>query len=282
MSDQALDPRFESLLREALVAEVAKLPLTVGPDQIVERARVRDGARVGSRLRPLLFREPNSGLMRLSLAIGSTAIALMIVVVGAALLRGLPSQPGVGAPSPDPTPSPQNSPRSGEPTFTSTIHGISIDYPSAWQTRPATEAWTGGELSFDSPAADVIFDPTRGDRLYLVLASQPTGLNEAAWRESVLAWTCPRPPDAGGEVWGWTIDGVYSWQQGPCNSGSLVVTGTRGYLIRLVAASYEPGLAATYDWDWLVPLLETVDLRPEEALDAPGREPLVPGHAPEP
>ena len=55
----------------------------------------------------------------------------------------------------------------------------------------------------------------------------------------------------------------------PTASVALVFTETRGYLNRLVASSDEPGLAATYDWDWHKEVLETVDLRPQEALDAP-------------
>lgn len=43
-------------------------------------------------------------------------------------------------------------------------------------------------------------------------------------------------------------------------------TATRGYVIYL---HVEPRLGASYDWDWFeAGLLETVDLRPEDALDA--------------
>jgi hypothetical protein len=35
-------------------------------------------------------------------------------------------------------------------------------------------------------------------------------------------------------------------------------------------AGDEPGLAETYGWDWHKVVLETVDLHPEEALDALG------------
>jgi hypothetical protein len=182
--------------------------------------------------------------------------------------------PATRAPVPSPTPRP--SPRPGEATFTSTIHGISIDYPSGWQIRPATEPWTGGELTFDSPEADVIFDPELGDLLYLILASQRYGcvslvsprlgcVKDRNWREGVLAWMCPGAPPFG-EFWSWTVDGFRSDQFG-CSSGSLISTGTRGYLIRLVASSDEPGLAETYDWDWLMPMLGTVDLRPVEPVD---------------
>jgi hypothetical protein len=56
---------------------------------------------------------------------------------------------------------------------------------------------------------------------------------------------------------------------GSTASAALIFTETRGYLIRLVVSSEDPGLADTYDWDWHKLMLETVDLRPEEALDAP-------------
>ena len=161
-------------------------------------------------------------------------------------------------------------------TFTSTIHGFSLRYADGWLTRRATEPWTGGELAFDSPAADVIYDPAHGGEVYLLVASQAYGdLDGSAWRQQVLAWTCAG--QGGGEMWSWRVDGASSWQQGPCNSGTIVDAGARGYLIRLVTSSDEPGLARTYDWDWLRLLLETVDLRPADAIDAPARSPQPTG-----
>jgi hypothetical protein len=167
--------------------------------------------------------------------------------------------------------SPVPSTSSGSSTFTSRIHGIAIDHPSGWQTRPATEPWTGEPLDFDSPAADVIFDPGLGDRLYLVVASQPYGdVSRDAWREEVVDWLCtPR----GGAAGSWTVDDADSFviTCGSTASAALVFTDTRGYVIRLVVsnASDEPNLAGAYDWDWHKKVLETVDLRPQEALDAP-------------
>lgn len=59
----------------------------------------------------------------------------------------------------------------------------------------------------------------------------------------------------------------------PTDSGGnnlvYIYTDTRGYLVRVSVSSDEGALVETYDWDWLKPLLETVDLRPEEAVDAP-------------
>ena len=58
MADQTYDPRLETLLRDVLSAEVASLPLTVRPSQILERAEARRRARARSRLRLLIFGEP--------------------------------------------------------------------------------------------------------------------------------------------------------------------------------------------------------------------------------
>ncbi len=202
---------------------------------------------------------------------------------GAELLRQSTGPGGpVASPSPtsEPTPSPLQSPRPGEATFTSAIHGISIDLPAGWKTRPATEPWAGGPLNFDSPAADVIFDPALGDRLYMVLASQPYGgLSADAWRGVQIDWLCPTPTSAAmgfNEVWSAGFPS-FSISCGPTASAHLIFADTRGYLIRLVASRDEPGLADTYDWDWHKPVLRTVDLRPEEALPSvPSPSPTAP------
>jgi hypothetical protein len=122
-------------------------------------------------------------------------------------------------PSPYTMPSPLSSapptPHPGESTYTSTIHSYSVGVPFGWQTRPATEPWGGEPLDFSSPAADVIFDPSLGDRLYLLVASRSfSGMSEAGSGE-VLDWTCP---EGRGEFWGWRVDGVYSFQRGPATA----------------------------------------------------------------
>ncbi|MDH4112974.1 MAG: hypothetical protein OEV60_09905 [Actinomycetota bacterium] len=168
---------------------------------------------------------------------------------------------------PSPSTSPSTSP--GSTRFTSTIHGISIDHPSGWQTRPATEPWTGEALDFASPAADVIFDPALGDRLYLVVASQPFGgLSQDEWRNKAIDWLCTGEGMAAGS---WTVDGADAFVL-ECDStrqAALAFTDTRGYLIRLVVPSEDPGLARKYDFDWFKPVLDSIDLRPEEASGAP-------------
>jgi WD40 repeat protein len=78
MSDQAFDPRFESLLREALAGEVARLPLTLGPEHILERGRARRRSSVGSRLH----------LPRFSMAAGAAVVILTVAAVGLSNLLG--------------------------------------------------------------------------------------------------------------------------------------------------------------------------------------------------
>jgi hypothetical protein len=158
MSDQTFDPRFESLLRDALTTEAASLPLQVSPAQIMERAMARDGARVGARLRRR-FVGPGTSLGRLSMAVATVAGAIVIVVVVAAFLRNLPGQPGVAAsPSGSAAPSPASSPAlqpsepvapTPEPT---TPPSADAESPVAPTTSPTAAAdlvkgWPGNQNS---------------------------------------------------------------------------------------------------------------------------------------
>jgi hypothetical protein len=200
-----------------------------------------------------------------------TMVAVAAIAVGVAAIAALSPDNGIGAhPTPTATPPPTVSPPPTAPAearFTSAIHGVSIDIPSGWQARPATQPWTDGALWFDAASADVLFDPTLDGRVYLVLASQPLGsLTAADWRSDALSWLC----SGGGEMWALTVDGV-NGQAYVCTGSSfaaLIPKDGRGYVIRLVVPSQDAGLVATYDVDdWLLPLLQTVDLRPEEAVD---------------
>lgn len=133
MSSQTRDPRLETLLRDALTAEVSNLPVTVGPEQILERRRARPGAGVGSGVR----------LPRFSMMAAAGTAAVMIVVAGAALLRTAPSQPGAGASAPaSPVSSPSFRPSpDGSPTAGPEGSGrLSIAY-SGEATLRAVQPW---------------------------------------------------------------------------------------------------------------------------------------------
>src|SRR5688572_4004796 len=99
MSDQTLDPRLDSLLRDVLKAEAGSLPLTVRPEQILERRKARQGGRPGWRV----------GVARLSMAVGAGAAAIVIVVGAFGVNFFVNRETGIGAASPSPvaTGSPQ-------------------------------------------------------------------------------------------------------------------------------------------------------------------------------
>jgi hypothetical protein len=247
---------------------------TVAPDRVSVEAR-REIRRTPQSAGPGLWLAQQYADMNTLARVGvAMAIVAVVTLVGISLSSApLPGDPGpssiptespVESPSPSPSASERPSPSPGFSRFTSTIHGISIDYPAGWQIRRATEPWTEGELNFDSPAADVIFHPTLGKRLYIALASRPSGSTQFD-QIDLLAKT--RVCEEGGGGGSFAVDGAsaFDWYCG--NYKVAVTTGSRGYLILVVVASGEPGLRETYDFDWIqAELLETVDLRPQEAV----------------
>lgn len=173
-----------------------------------------------------------------------------------------PTDPSTSLPSPRP------SPAVGSSRFTSSIHGISIDYPSGWQIREATEPWNHDAVAFGSPEVDVIFDPTLQDELYIGLVSEPLGgmsADEWCCGPVVAATEVCNGPNGyiGGAAGRWTVDGVRGWIQS-CGDRTYLVavtTATHGYVIYLHVAD-ERLYEATYGdpWDWFEAFLETVDL----------------------
>ena len=194
-----------------------------------------------------------------AVVVAVAAMALGIYVNRAGLDVG-------GQPTPSVSPSPPPSPGAGFSRFSSTIHGISIDYPSNWQVRPATESWNHDAFAFDAPGVDVIFDPALQDDLYLSLASEPLGGQSAeAWWTSALAWAADEVCETGGTYGGLSGDGWRGATRG-CDADEdqviAVATATHGYLIYLHVGD-DPVLRARYDWNnFFGPLtLETVELR---------------------
>lgn len=195
-------------------------------------------------------------------------VAVAAIAIGVTALTTLGPRFGIG-PSPTPTPaihesspspvSVDQSPPPLDATFSSIVHGMSMDYPSGWQIRRATEPWSGGELNFDSPAADIIFDPTLGDRLYFALASKPLGAAE--WRLPDFCVPGETRGITGGTV---HVDGIPALDHHSCGSASIEVeTATRAYVIMLVVAN-EPGLRQSYN-GYFDDALTTIQLQPEEA-----------------
>jgi hypothetical protein len=188
-----------------------------------------------------------------------------------------------------PSTSARHSPPPLEATFTSTVHGISIGYPSGWRTRAATEPWGHDEVAFGAPNVDVIFDPTFRDDLYFALVSEPLdGQSGPDWIEQVRSGPTLNLECLGGAFGNDRLDGNYGWfiacdSPFGTESVAIVATATRGYIIYLHVgdgrlpqatlgeldkeANHLP-VPPGFPHDWFDAALYTVDLRPEDAVDA--------------
>lgn len=199
------------------------------------------------------------------------AIAAVVVIAVGALglsVLGPRNSSGVGGqPTASPSPSPSGSPDPSAPpplssTFTSTINGISISYPDGWATQAANEPWTGGGINFREPQADVIYDGRLEDHLFLLIASRPLGAQSPeAWIDSIRD-----DPDGGcADPETLAVDGADARL---CPNYTYTAAGGRAYMIRLYTSGDEGWIERYYDTAWFRRVLETVQLRPEDAVDA--------------
>jgi hypothetical protein len=210
----------------------------------------------------------NSPMKRLAYAVAAVAALAVSVTVFSALSPrfGIGSRPTPTATiqqTTDASPSPSTS----QSRFTSTIHGISIDYPSNWQVRPATEPWNHDAFTFDAPGVDVIFDPAFQGGLYLSLASRPLGAQSPEDWCCAELWAAAEVCEGGGNFGRVTVDAAEASIRGCDGSANKledhvvqVATATHGYVIYLHVAD-DSILQATYTEAWFDAVLETVDLR---------------------
>ena len=203
--------------------------------------------------------------------------AVVVIAVGAfglSLLRPSSSsnvggQP-TASPSPTPSPSPSPSPDPSAPpplggTFTSSVHGISMSYPTGWVTAPATGPWTGAiALDFQSPTIDHIYDAVLQDHLFLDVASQPLGGKAGdAWVTDLVA----DPNEGCGAATPTEPITVNGASGRICGSLVALSIQDRGYFIRLYTSGDESWLDKYYDQAWFRTVLDTVQLHPENAVD---------------
>jgi len=183
-------------------------------------------------------------------------------------VRPSPTASPTRSPSEEPSPSQAAGPALSE-RFTSSMHGISVSYPSGWTALPATEPWaTSGPFRFQDPVGDFIYDPRLTDHLFLGLASQPlAGRSPDTWAADLLALEgCPSSDPL-------VVDGADGILAADCGV-ALVSHEDRGYMIWLYVSTDDPGLDAVYSLDWLVGLLATVQLDPNAAVQV--SDPFVP------
>jgi len=133
-----MNDRFDLQLRQHLLKTADDRPAAGQLAAIVERVAAR------AQRRPIVARLVFPGRLgsapSTSLGYAFIALALIGALLAAAALGAGAPRPVPAATSPAPTASsePLRSPAPGFSTFESTVHGISIDYPAGWQTRPAT------------------------------------------------------------------------------------------------------------------------------------------------
>ena len=207
-------------------------------------------------------------------ALGGAAILVLaaVLALNVARLADIGGQPTtVPTMSPllaTPTTAPASSPAPGSARFDSSIHGISIDLPSGWQARPATESWDSDSFTFDVPGVDVIFDPRFQDGLYITLASRPLGAQSGEDWCCAAVWAAADVCEGGGNFGRFTVDGAEATVVG-CDGDRnrfqhhvvQAATATRGYVIYLHVAD-DPILQVAYTEAWFDAVLKTVDLAP--------------------
>ena len=180
--------------REYDVDALARDWLHEGPTQISQR--VVDEALVEVHR----THQRRAGTLRRFLAVNMTAARLaatagvlaLLVSVGVTLPY-LASGPGSvtapTCPSPIPTAAAGQSPAASPPpldaTFTSPLHGYSVDYPVCWTVSPATVPWT---TTAGSNWGSPMLDELRGPTARFVAESQPlqAGQTREAWMAAYL------------------------------------------------------------------------------------------------
>jgi hypothetical protein len=260
-----LDRRLNDFLRD-------------GPEELPYESfdSVRDRTeRTGQRVVVGPWRLPE---MNRLVTIGLGAAAVVVLVFVGAQLLGLggggtgfapteSTEPSTSA-EPTPTTEPPATPAASAPalasTFTSPLHGYSVSTPEGWTTRAATESWTEGPfpLSFGIPQADFLYDPALESELFLTVASQPIGdsspedwlAGQMASGEGCGTATEPVSVDEASGLIG--TDG--------CNV-VVAATADRGYWIQLYTGDEAPAFDATA---WFAEVLATVQLHPDDAIDA--------------
>jgi hypothetical protein len=152
-------------------------------------------------------------------------------------------------------------------SFTSPLQGISMSYPEGWAPQAATEPWTDSTFPFiyTSPQVDFLHDPP-GFNLNLVFGSQPIGDSAPEdWVARQMASEEGCPATATEPI---TVDGASGLiGSGDCDVVAVTTDG-RGYVILAGISDDVPSIAALYDRAWFEEVLATVQLHPEDAVDA--------------
>jgi hypothetical protein len=218
----------------------------------------------------------------------ATAFAVVAAMLAGGLLllqRGTGPGPAV-SPSTSPTASPTASPSGTAPgpastaspadaggppvltrTFTSPLHGYSVQYSGEWTATPATETWGAGVvLQWGSPALDEL----RGSEARFVGASQPllAGQTAEEWLQAFSAGSCLGDPSNWHPVSIGTVDGLIDADG--CDAPGAPL-GKGGQLFDAVVVfdgrAYDFTMDGQVSHADFVAVLATVTLNPAAAVD---------------
>jgi hypothetical protein len=145
------------------------------------------------------------------------------------------------------------------------MHGITTKYPQGWTAAAASQTWAGGGLSWISPDIDYLYDPVLEADLFLGMASQPlAGKSADQWATDFI--NNPESDCSVAVSQPITVDGATGLL---CATQIAVSKGDRGFFIRLYTSSDRSSVVDAYDVAWFRTVLDTVQIDPAKALDAP-------------
>jgi hypothetical protein len=214
------------------------------------------------------------------------AAAVAVIAVGGFALWQLAPRPGgPGGPTVAPTattvptaqpttaPSERPEPTTYVPgaltqTFTSDLHGVSLNYPEGWAAQAATEPWTeGAPPNWSDPTGDKVHDDAAlQDHLFLTIVSRPLeGASLDEFFTGLSREECTLRP-------GGTINGadrvLLATPSTDCvHDLALASSGGRGYVFELRASDDDVELRTLDTAALLDAILGTVQLLPEDAVD---------------
>jgi hypothetical protein len=260
---------------------------TAAPDAAVEAALARIQTTPQERDLHLPWRTTRlNQLVRASIGIA----AVVVVLVGAALLINRPgpgpaTSPSPVTASPSPTASASSSPippsaspgssagASGSPfplTFVSKRMGYSVGYPDRWSVHPATADWTDpGPISWGGGSNDDL----HGSDARLSVASQPLkpGVSPASRLQALIAaspvctaaFPAPATIKVGDQTGTVAVNGCVNLGVGG------MIPGGRAYVVLLVTGgrAYDFILDGNVDAAYLQAIMATVKLDPASAVD---------------
>jgi hypothetical protein len=205
------------------------------------------------------------------IGLGAAAV-IAVLFLGSQFIGSPASNVGVPASQPPPSATSSEAPAAASPlsppsltqSFTSPLHGISVSYPEGWTSQAATEPWTDSAFPFDFNIPQADFLHGDGFNLNLVFGSQPIGdSTPEEWVAEQMAG-----PEGCAATEPITLDGAAGLiGAGECQV-AVVTTDGRGYFILAGISSDDPSNATTYDRAWFEDVLATVQLQPEDAVDA--------------